>query len=175
MRVMQLSTMPCYLQRWSGVIVLSFALLVPSCNSLPTSDKHPGECGIGLVIWMRQVKTAQYQYFTIDNGVFAYGAGVTALNLKTFWQTDLSVEQCQTLRRLTQEGGWLNASAAVQVAAVNDSVADVAITWDEGRQQFICAGDDASLKAVTSFLVKIADVRFDRELDRLPEAGLQSK
>jgi len=157
--------------------MIAFALvaLAPSCNSLPTSNQQPGECGVGLVIWMRQVKTAQYQYFTVGDGIFAYGAGVTALNLKTSWQTDLSVEQCQTLRGLTQRGGWLNENPPVQVAAMDDSVADVAVGWDGGRQQFVCAGDDASLKAVTGFLLKIADIRFKRALDRLPEAGQQTK
>lgn len=78
-----------------GVVTLVAATVLTSCNTLPTQERNFGKCGIGLVIWLRQPKTSQYQYFTIEGGVFAYGAGVTALNMKTFWQTDLSIEQCQ--------------------------------------------------------------------------------
>ena len=158
-----------------AAITLVAATVLTSCNTLPTQERNFGKCGIGLVIWLRQPKTSQYQYFTIDGGVFAYGAGVTALNMKTFWQTDLSVEQCQKIRQCAQDGGWFSESPPSSSPEKGDLVADIAVNWDGGRQQFTASGDQPSVKFLTDFLTQISDVRFQRALDRLPTAGEQPK
>ena len=154
---------------------LVVATLLASCNTRPTQERKLGECGIGLVIWLRQPKSAQYQYFTVDGGVFAYGAGVTALTMKTFWQTDLSAEQCATIRKCAQDGGWFTPSPPASTPENGELVADIAVNWDGGRQQFVASGNEPSVKFLTDFLTQIADVRFRRALDRLPTAGEQSK
>ena len=158
-----------------GLVTLVAATVLTSCNTLPTQERNFGKCGIGLVIWLRQPKTSQYQYFTIDGGVFAYGAGVTALNMKTFWQTDLSVEQCQKIRQCAQDGGWFSESPPSSSPEKGDFVADIAVNWDGGRQQFTASGDQPSVKFLTDFLIQISDSRFQRALDRLPTAGEQPK
>ncbi|MDA0214456.1 MAG: hypothetical protein O2875_03745 [Planctomycetota bacterium] len=158
-----------------GIVAISVSIFFTSCNTLPTQERKIGDCGIALVIWLRQPKTAQYQYYTVDGGVFAYGAGVTALNMKTFWQTDLSPEQCQKIRQCALDGGWLGETPPSSTPEKGESVADIAVNWDGGRQQFTASGDQSSVKILTDFLTQISDVRFERALDRLPTAGKQPK
>ena len=155
--------------------LLSLMALPPSCNTLPTQVHALGECGIGFAIWLRQPKSSQYQYFTVDGGVFAYGAGVTALTLKTFWQTDLSPKQCSEILELARGGGWFSTTPPTGTPDDGELVADIAVSWEGGRQQFVVIGEDPSVKAVTDLLTKVANVRFERALDRLPEAGKQAK
>lgn len=159
----------------SGMIAAVSATVLTACNTLPTPTHKLGECGIGLAIWLRQPKSAQYQYFTVDSGVFAYGAGVTALNMKTSWQTDLSAEQCKVIRQCAQDGGWFTASPPSSTPNKGEVIADIAVSWEGGRQQFVVSGDEASVKSVTDFLSQIAEIRFQRALDRLPVAGEQAK
>lgn len=160
---------------WFGMLSVVSVAVLTACNTLPNSAHKLGECGIGLTIWLRQPKSAQYQYFTVDGGVFAYGAGVTALNLKTSWQTDLSAEQCRVIRQCAQDGGWFTASPPSSTPNKGELIAAIAVSWEDGRQQFVVSGDEPSVKFMTDFLSRIADIRFQRALDRLPVAGEQAK
>ncbi len=164
--------------RHGQIAVGAIALLlgVPSgCNTLPTSKEKPGECGIGLAIWLREPRSAQYQYFTIDQGTFSYGAGLAALDLKTYWKTSLSLEQCGSIHAIAESAGWFSANPPNTPPEERGPVADIAVAWADGRQQFVVNGTDASVKEMTDFLANIAAARFRPELDRLPEAGKQAR
>ena len=156
-------------------VAIAMAIALSSCNTLPNLPHDVGECGVALVIWLRHPNAARYEYFTVDGGVFAYGAGRDALLLKTSWQTDLSAEQCRSLSDIAQRGGWFTEGFTPPIAAAGDRSADCAVSWPGGRQQFVVQGVEPSLQAATALLRAIADVRFQPALDRLPEAGLQKK
>ncbi|MSR70056.1 MAG: hypothetical protein EXS17_06910 [Phycisphaerales bacterium] len=157
--------------RWTLATALVSA--VASCNTLPNPPHDVGECGVALAIWLRHPHAARYEYFTVDGGVFGYGAGRDALILKTSWQTDLSREQCEALCEIARQGGWFNSDFKPPRAAEGDLAADCAVTWNGGQQQFVVQGVEKSVQDATAMLRMIADVRFAPALDRLPEAGLQ--
>ncbi|MSQ89818.1 MAG: hypothetical protein EXS01_00270 [Phycisphaerales bacterium] len=160
---------------WFRSLSLALAMLCGSCNTLPTHMGKPGACEIALVIWLRAPMTAQYQYFTVEDGTFAYGGGRDALNLKTSWQTDLSPQQCAVIVKFAEEGGWLAENPPAGGCEKGAPCADIAVSGTSVRQQFVLPGENPTVVAVTDYLVKIADVRFQQVLDRLPEAGEQPR
>ncbi|MSR43885.1 MAG: hypothetical protein EXS15_00795 [Phycisphaerales bacterium] len=155
------------------ILLSVVGMLCVACNTLPTQTQHPGVCGIGLVIWLRHPASSQYQYFTIDDGLFAYGAGRDALNLKTSWQIQLSSEQCAAVCKIAADGQWLSKSPPTGSGAERQVTADIAVVWGGGQQQFVVVGDNESVREMTDILSAIADARFQRMLDRFPEAGKQ--
>ncbi len=154
---------------------LAGAIALTSCNTLPNPPHDVSKCGIALAIWLRHPQAARYEYFTVDGGVFRYGAGRDALILKTSWQTDLSPEECAQLCEIAKSGGWFDVNYKPQPAADGDISADCAVTWDGGKQQFVVQGVEKSVQDATAMLRAISQRRFAPALDRLPEAGLQKK
>ena len=151
---------------------------VPSgCNALPTKLESPGACGISLMIWSREPSEAKYEYFEVDRGTFGYGGGKDGLAMAPSWETPLSPDQCAALREIAQRGGWMSTDppAAVPVLEGGDRLADVAVMWEGGQRQFAASGDDPSVREAVEMLSQIAAARFQRQLDRLPEAGKQPR
>ncbi|NBX36251.1 MAG: hypothetical protein EBR10_03375 [Planctomycetes bacterium] len=64
---------------------------------------------------------------------------------------------------------------AVPVPEGGDRLADVAVMWEGGQRQFAASGDDPSVREAVAMLSQIAAARFQRQLDRLPEAGKQPR
>ncbi len=147
--------------------------VVASCNTLPNPPHDYGSCGVSLVIWLRHPDAARYEYFTVDGGVFGYGAGRDALLLKTSWKVALTSDQCARLVEIASKGGWFTPGFSPKRAPKGDLCADCAVTWEGGRQQFVVQGVEPAIVDATTMLRTIASTRFGSALDRLPEAGLQ--
>jgi len=161
----------------ASIAVIASGLVQPGCNALPTKLASPGACGISLMIWSREPKEAKYEYFEVDGGTFGYGGGKDGLAMVPSWETPLSPDQCAKLRDIASRGGWTSAEqpTPVPVPEGGERLADVAVMWDGGRRQFSASGDDPSVREAIAMLSGIAAVRFQRQLDRLPEAGKQSR
>ncbi len=156
-------------KRWLLVaLVLSG---VASCNVMPHSAKHPGECGIALVMWLRTPATSQYEYFTIDEGEFRYGAGIDALNFRTSWGRALSPAECAEIKQMAESAGWLVPQEATPEIASNAPRADLSLALTDDDVDQVLPGDDPAVARLAVFLRGIADFRFNRYLDKLPEAG----
>lgn len=156
-------------------VALVGASALQSCNTLPNAPHDLSKCGIALAIWLRHPHAARYEYFTVDGGVFRYGAGRDALILKTSWQTDLSPAECAQLCEIAKSGGWFDVNYKPQLAMDGDISADCAVAWESGKQQFVVQGVEKSVQDATTMLRAISQRRFAPALDRLPEAGLQKK
>ena len=148
-----------------------------ACNALPTKLASPGACGISLMIWSREPKEAKYEYFEVDGGTFGYGGGKDGLAMVPSWETPLSPEQCAKLREIASRGGWTSVEppSPLPVHEGGGRLADVAVMWDGGRRQFSTTSDDPEVREAIAMLRGISAARFQRELDRLPEAGKQPR
>lgn len=158
------------------IVTMIVGGLAPAgCNALPTKLASPGACGISLMIWSREPKEAKFEYFEVDGGIFGYGGGKDGLAMVPSWETPLSPDQCTKLREIASRGGWTaeEQPTPVPVPEGGDRLVDVAVMWTDGRRQFSASGDDPSVREVLALLSAIAAVRFERQLDRLPEAGKQ--
>lgn len=148
-------------------------IALTGCNVLPNAPRDLGECGIALAIWLRHPDQGKYEYFRVDAGEFGYGAGPTALALKTSWTTDLSREQCAELLALARAGGWLEADHPKVEIDRGGLHADIAVAWDADAIQFTLEGDSPALKSVVALLRTITQQRFERFINKLPESGKQ--
>ena len=170
-------------RRPSDRVLLALATAIVSafvqagCNALPTKLASPGACGISLMIWSREPNEAKYEYFEVDGGTFGYGGGKDGLAMVPSWETPLSPDQCAKLREIASRGGWTAETqpTPLPVPEGGERLADVAVMWDGGRRQFSASGNDPNVREAIEMLSAIADVRFQRQLDRLPEAGKQSR
>jgi len=137
----------------------------------------PGACGISVMIWSREPQEAKYEYFEVDGGIFGYGGGKDGLAMVPSWETPLSPEQCAKLREIASRGGWtaVEPPTPMPVPEGGERLADVAVMWDGGRRQFSTSSDDPQVREAIAMLKAISAARFQRELDRLPEAGKQAR
>lgn len=168
--------------RWIGIYVvgvlglLAISTGIAGCNVLPNAPRDLGNCGIALEIWLRHPNESRYEFVRIDRGQFAYSAGRQALLMQTSWQTDLSTEQCARILEIVRSAGWLNLTVKPEEPADGESRADIAVAWEGGgATQFVIAGGDGKVSELMAYFKPITDARFQRLIDRLPEAGLQKK
>ena len=160
------------MKRLVGGLSCVLALIATAgCNVLPSIPLEPGKCGIAFAIWLRTPATSQYEYFTVCEGEYRYGAGVDALTFKTSWGRALSEAECAALEQLAGDAGWFGPAELERADGSAGSLADVAVVWDGGRVQMSLPGSESGVHTITTFLRKLSEQRFERQLDRLPEAG----
>lgn len=156
-------------------LLLAVVLCGWGCNALPTRLRAPGPCGVSLILWARAPQEAKYEYFQVEGGTFSYGGGKNALALTATWEVALSPEQCTALCEIARTGGWTAAELPAPVPESTLSIVDVAVRWDGGQRQFSASAEDPAIRDALALLGGIAAGRFQRELDRLPQAGSQRK
>ncbi len=164
--------MSVWVKRIGGRLSCVLALVaIVGCNVLPSIPLEPGACGISFAIWLRTPATSQYEYFTVCDGEYRYGAGVDALTFKTSWGRALSEAECATLKQLAGDAGWFGTAERDHVDRSAGSLADVVVAWDGGRAQMSLLGSESGVHTIATFLRTLSEQRFERQLDRLPEAG----
>lgn len=157
---------------WSAWAVLcGVASSIQGCRALPDAPRGMGTCGIAMAVWMRDVAHARYLYYTVEGGELAVGGGVDALNRSTRWRTALTAEQCELLSGIVRDSGWLHAkpeppdSSAVRV--------DVSFVIPQGEGELVTSDAEPGMSRLLATLADMTAGRFDRALDKLPEAGMR--
>lgn len=152
-------------------MLCALAVSVHACRALPDAPKDMGPCGVAMAVWMRDVAHARYLYYTVEDGELAVGGGVDALNRSTRWRTALTQEQCEMLAGILRDSGWLH---AVAVPPDSSSVrVDVSFVLPQGAAELVTSDAEPGMARLLATLSDLTARRFDRALDKLPEAGPQ--
>lgn len=152
--------------------------LLVSCASAPVVPPSgaPGPTGgLGMRLWHARTDTRQYEYFVVGaDGSLAYGGGMKAFERQTEWSGRLSDEEGARLRAIVDAAGWLTAAEPSAERAANP-VAEMVFTVPGGERDVRIAGPDQAVDRAMEVLGGAAKRRFDRFMQRLPEAGVQPR
>jgi hypothetical protein len=142
---------------------------------VPPQDAGSVTGGLGMNLWYAQVKTRQYQYFEVRaEGTLAYGGGMVAFDRRTEWTGRLSPEQGRAFREAVDRAGWMTATNPASGEG-DDEIAEITLFADGASRAFTIRGADAQVAELVKSLQAIANSRFRRELDALPQPGLQPR
>lgn len=151
---------------------------LPGCTSQPLVPPHDAGSptgGLGLRLWYAQIESRQYQLFEVDrDGSFRYGGGMVAFNRHTDWAGTLTPDEARAIRTMVDDAGWLTAEKPSQTTA-DTPLAELALYADGKTRNVEIRGPDPRVTAFVDALQKIANQRFERFLQRLPEAGSQTR
>ncbi len=154
------------------------ALVMSACGNKPLAspnDVSSPTGGVGLTLWYAQVPTRQYQYFVLEpNGTLSYAGGLPALNRKIEWTGPLTPEEGKQVRTLIDNAGWLTAENPARTQA-DTPLAEFRLQSEGRSRSFEIRGPDESVQSLVHTLQKAADRRFERFLQRLPDAGPQRR
>jgi len=162
-----------------GAVVCAVAVaMLAACVGpplVPPQDAGSVTGGLGMNLWYAQVKTRQYQYFEVRaDGTLAFGGGMVAFDRRTEWKGKLSPEQGRAFREAVDRAGWMTA-AQPATGEGDDQIAEITLFADGASRAFTIRGADAHVAELVKSLQAIANTRFRRELDALPQPGVQSR
>ena len=131
--------------------------------------------GLGLRLWHAKTDTRQYEYFTVDpNGTLGYGGGMKGFDRLVDWTGPLTKDEAARLREIVMAAHWLDAESPGREG--KDPVrTEVCVLNGSAERSFAISGPDEAVNRTVELLSKAAQRRFDRFMQRLPEAGVQAR
>lgn len=152
--------------------------VVPGCDTAPIKvpeDASSVTGGLGLRLWYARPDTRQYEFFTVDpDGTLGYGGGMKGFNREVDWRGPLTKDEAIRLRQVVDAAHWLDAEKPGREGA-ETTVAEVSVRAGGAERSFTINGPDDAVARTVELLSKAAQRRFDRYMQRLPDAGTQRR
>ena len=144
------------------------AITVPHDAGSPTG-------GLRLQLWVARTDTRQYEFFRIAaDGTLDFAGGMKAFDREIEWTGRLSAEDAARVRAIVDRAQWCSDKEPGKQTA-KTPVAEIVVGNESETRAFTIRGPDESVLQITEILSKAANRRFDRFMERLPDAGTQPK
>ena len=155
-----------------GALLLCAAACVSAPIAVPNDPASP-TCGIGLKLWYGRADTRQYEYFRVSiDGTLSYGGGMKAFDRQFEWNGALTPEEAKRVRAIVDAAKWLTAEdPSLHTAEV--PLAEIAVSNGDKDRNFNIQGPNEAVVQLAEVLSKAAQRRFERFMQRLPDAGTQ--
>ena len=141
----------------------------------PPADASSPTQGLGMQLWYARTDTKQYEYFVVgEDGSLAFGGGMKAFDRETEWTGRLTAEEGARLRALVDGAKWMTADDPALKTA-ETPIADIALRSGGAERKFVIQGPNEAALQVVEVLSKASQRRFDRYMQRLPDAGVQPR
>lgn len=158
--------------------LVACGLLLSGCDTGPIKvpeDASSVTGGLGLRLWHARPGTRQYEYFTVDpDGMLGYGGGMKGFDRAVDWRGPLTADEAGRLRAIVDAAHWLDAPNPGR-EGTETSVAEITLRAGGSERSFTINGPDDAVTRTVELLSKAAERRFDRFMQRLPEAGSQRR
>ena len=157
-----------------GALLLCAAACVSAPIAAPNDPGSPTG-GLGVRLWYGRADTRQYEYFRVSvDGTLSYGGGMKAFDRQFEWNWALTPEEATRVRAIVDAAKWLTAEdPALHTAEV--PLAEIAVSNGDKDRHFNIQGPNEAVVQLVEVLSKAAQRRFDRFMQRLPDAGTQIK
>jgi hypothetical protein len=157
-----------------GALLLCAAACVSAPIAVPNDPASPTG-GVGVQLWYCRADTRQYENFRVSiDGTLSYGGGMKAFDRQFEWSGALTPEEAKRVRAIVDAAKWLTAEdPALHTAEV--PLAEIAVSNGDKDRHFNIQGPNEAVVQLAEVLSKAAQRRFDRFMQRLPDAGTQIK
>jgi hypothetical protein len=157
-----------------GMLALSASACVSAPIAVPNDPASPTG-GLGLQLWFCRADTRQYENFRVSvDGTLSYGGGMKAFDRQFEWNGALTPEEATRVRAIVDAAKWLTAEdPALHTAEV--PLAEITVSNGEKDRNFNIQGPNEAVVQLAELLSKAAQRRFERFMQRLPDAGTQIK
>ena len=157
-----------------GMLALCASACVSAPIAVPNDPASPTG-GLGLQLWYCRADTRQYENFRVSvDGTLSYGGGMKAFDRQFEWNGALTPEEATRVRAIVDAAKWLTAEdPALHTAEV--PLAEIAVSNGDKDRHFNIQGPNEAVVQLVEVLSKAAQRRFDRFMQRLPDAGTQIK
>lgn len=157
-----------------GALLLCAAACVSAPIAAPNDPGSPTG-GLGVRLWYGRADTRQYEYFRVSvDGTLSYGGGMKAFDRQFEWNGALTPEEATRVRAIVDAAKWLTAEdPALHTAEV--PLAEIIVSNGEKDRNFNIQGPNEAVVQLAEVLSKAAQRRFERFMQRLPDAGTQIK
>ena len=157
-----------------GALLLCAAACVSAPIAVPNDPASPTG-GIGLQLWFGRADTRQYEYFRVSiDGTLSYGGGMKAFDRQFEWNGALTPEEAKRVRAIVDAAKWLTAEDPALHTA-ESPIAEIAVSNGDKDRHFTIQGPNEAVVQLAEVLSKAAQRRFERFMQRLPDAGTQIK
>ena len=155
-----------------GALLLCAAACVSAPIAVPNDPASPTG-GVGVQLWYCRADTRQYENFRVSvDGTLSYGGGIKAFDRQFEWNGALTPEEAKRVRAIVDAAKWLTAEdPALHTAEV--PLAEIAVSNGDKDRHFNIQGPNEAVVQLAEVLSKAAQRRFDRFMQRLPDAGTQ--
>jgi hypothetical protein len=161
-----------------AVPALALAVLLAGCVSapiVPPSDAASPTGGMGLQLWWGRLDTRQYEFLTLyTDGSLDYAGGMKAFDRKVEWHGAAPPDVCRQVRAIVDQAGWMTGTDPNQDTEPSP-IAELVVSNGRKDRSFTVRGPNESVIRIRELLSKVAEARFGRELQALPEAGQQRR
>ena len=160
---------------WFGVtmvIMVIMALAAGCAGQSPTINERGVVFAddFYLELWIKGEANYATLYRVNGEHRLGYGGGADAFNRRISWVGTLTDEQYAQLQVLLEQHGWFAGSVS-SPGEPAERVTRVQLRWPGGSRRFKIKGESADVEPVRQLLDDAARQRFQRDLERLPEAG----
>lgn len=162
----------------AALVLLACGPALTGCDTGPIKvpeDPASVTGGLGLRLWYARPATRQYEYFTLDpDGMLGYGGGMKGFDRAVDWRGQLTSDEAARLRAIIDAAHWLDAPSPGR-EGTESTVAEISLRAGGSERSFTINGPDDAVTQAVALLSKAAERRFDRFMQRLPEAGAQRR
>lgn len=164
--------------RRRAVAGLLASVLLAACETAPIAapaDPSSPTRGLGMQLWYARTDTRQYEYFVVgEDGSLAFGGGMKAFDRETEWKGRLTDDEGARLRAVVGAAKWLESEDPARKTA-ETPIAEFVLRSGGSERKFAIQGPDEAVLQVVEVLSKASARRFDRYMQRLPDAGVQPR
>lgn len=142
---------------------------------VPPQEPASPTNGLSVQMWYAVPSGGQYQMFRVkETGEFQYGGGMVAMNRNVDWTGQLTLDEAKQVRAMVDKAGWMTAKDPARKEG-DSPIAEIELSGGGAVRRFEITGPDPAVAELATMLQKVADQRFNRFLQRLPEGGAQPR
>jgi hypothetical protein len=163
----------------AAALLAAVSVLGAACATAPIAppaDAASPTGGLGVTLWFARPETKQYEFYVVEpDGRFSCSGGLKAFERATDWNGRLTDDEAKRLRAIVDGAKWLTAAEPSRDDPKRTPVFEMLLKVPSGEREVVIRGADPAAEQAAQLLAEAAKRRFDRFMQRLPDAGTQPR
>lgn len=163
----------------AAALLAALAAAGTACTTAPVAppaDAASPTGGLGFSLWFARPETKQYEFYVVEpDGRFSCSGGLKAFERITDWTGRLTDDEAKRLRAIVDSAKWLTAAEPSRDDPKRTPVFEMLLKAPSGEREVVIRGADPAAEQAAQLLAEAAKRRFDRFMQRLPDAGTQPR
>ena len=159
-------------------VVLACVAFLAGCVAapiVPPTDPASPTGGMGLSLWWFKYEASQYEYFVLHvDGTLDYAGGMKAFDRQIELTGKVTPDVAKQVRAIVDQAGWMTMEDPNRDTE-RSPLSELIVSNGSKERSFTIHGPNEPVIRIRELLAKAAAVRFEKEMQSLPEAGTRRK